>query len=82
MNELNNQNHLNFILNDFNILNIINQINQNEDFIHLIMNLDLNKGLIFIEFMDFYIRIMLNFNYIRHFFIDRLIFIIYNKIRF
>ena len=32
--------------------------------------------------MNFDIRIMINFNYIRHFFIDYLIFIIYIKIQF
>ena len=36
----------------------------------------------FVKFTDFDIRIILNFNCIRYFFIDRLIFIIYNKIQF
>ena len=52
LNELNNQNHSNLILNDFNILNIINQINQNENFINLIINLNLNKRLSFVNFMN------------------------------
>ena len=46
------------------------------------MNLDLNKSLTFIKFTNFDIRIILNFDYIRYFFIDRSIFIIYNKIQF
>ena len=82
MNELNDQNYSNFILNDFNILNIINQAdrNENENFINLIMNFDLNKSLTFVKFTNLDIRIVLNFNYIRYFFIDRSIFIIYDKI--
>ena len=82
LNELNDENHSNFTLNDFNILNIINQANQNENLINLITNSNLNKRLSFINFMNLDIRIMINFNYIRHFFIDHLIFIIYIKIQF
>ena len=84
MNKLNDQNHSNLISNDFNILNIINQINQNENknFINLITNFNLNKNLTFIKFMDFDIRIILNFDYIRYSFIDYSIFIIYDKIQF
>ena len=84
LNELNDQNHSNLILNDFNILIIINQANQNENknknFINLITNLNLNKSLSFIKFMNFDIRIVINFDCIRHFFIDYSIFIIYIKI--
>ena len=82
LNELNDQNHSNLILNDFNILNIINQTNQNEDFINLITNPNLNKHLSFINFMNFDILIMINFDCTRYFFIDYLIFIIYIKIQF
>ena len=82
LNELNNQNHSNLISNDFNILNTINQTNQNEDLINLITNSDLNKNLTFVKFMNFYIRMMLNFDCIHHFFIDHSIFIIYDKIQF
>ena len=81
LNELNDQNHSNFILNDFNILNVINQTNQDENFINLIMNLNLNKKLSFVKFMNFDIRIMIDFNCIRYFFIDHSIFIIYIKIQ-
>ena len=80
LNELNDQNHSNLISNNFNILNIINQANQNKNFINLIMNLNLNKRLSFINFMNLDIRIIMNFNYTRYFFIDHLIFIIYIKI--
>ena len=79
---MNDQNHSNLILNDFNILNIINQTNQNEDFINLITNPNLNKHLSFINFMNFDILIMINFDCTRYFFIDYLIFIIYIKIQF
>ena len=58
LNKLNDQSHSNLILNDFNMLNIINQTNQNENFINLITNLNLNKNLTFIKFMNFYIRII------------------------
>ena len=80
LNELNNQNHSNLISNDFNILNIINQIDQNKDFINLITNLNLNKKLSFVKFMNLDIRIMIDFDYIRYFFIDCSIFIIYIKV--
>ena len=65
-------------------MNIINQANQNknEDFINLITNLNLNKKLLFVKFMNLDIRIIINFNYIRYFFIDYSIFIIYIKIQF
>ena len=81
---MNDQNHLDFILNDFNILNIINQADQheNKDFINLITDFNLNKKLLFIKFMNLDIRIMINFNYIHQFFIDYSIFIIYIKIQF
>ena len=42
----------------------------------------MNKSLSFIKFMNLDIRIMINFNYIRHFFINYSIFIIYIKIQF
>ena len=42
----------------------------------------MNKNLLFVKFINFDIRIMINFNYIRYFFIDYLIFIIYIKIQF
>ena len=83
LNELNNQNHSNIISNDFNILNIINQNkNENKNFINLITNFDLNKKLLFVKFMDLDIRVIINFNYIRYFFIDRSMFIMYIKIQF
>ena len=84
LNELNDQNYSNLISNDFNILNIINQIdqNENENPINLITNSNLNKRLSFINFMNLDIRIMINFNYIRHFFINYSMFIIYVKIQF
>ena len=83
LNKLNNQNHLNLISNNFNILNAINQNkNENKNFINLITNSNLNKRLLFINFMNLDIRIMINFNYIRHFFINYSIFIIYIKIQF
>ena len=63
-------------------MNIINQVNQNKNFINLIMNLNLNKKFSFIKFINLDIRIIINFDYIRHFFIDRSIFIIYIKIQF
>ena len=44
------------------------------------MNLNLNKKLLFINFINFDIRVIINFNYIYYFFINRLIFIIYIKI--
>ena len=68
-------------MNDFNILNAINQINQNEDFINLITNSNLNKNLLFVKFMNFDIRIMINFNCIHYFFANRSMFIIYIKIQ-
>ena len=77
---MNDQSYSNFVLNDFNILSAINQANQNDDFINLIINFDLNKKLLFVKFMNFDIRIMINFDYIRYFFIDYLIFIIYIKV--
>ena len=82
LNELNNQSYSNFILNDFNILDVINQVNQNENFINLIMNSNLNKRLSSVNFMNLDIRIIIDFNCTRHFFIDRSIFIIYIKIQF
>ena len=45
------------------------------------MNLNLNKKFSFIKFMNLDIRIIINFDYIRYFFIDRSIFIIYIKIQ-
>ena len=80
LNELNDQNHSNFISNDFNILNAINQANQNEDFINLITNPDLNKKLSSVKFINLDIRVVINFDCIRYFFIDRSIFTIYIKI--
>ena len=80
LNELNDQSHLNFISNDFNILSAINQTNQDENFINLITNSNLNKRLSSVNFMNLDIRIMINFDCTRHFFIDRSIFIIYIKI--
>ena len=82
MNKLNNQNHSNFISNDFNILNAVNQVNQNKNknFINLITNSDLNKSLTFVKFTNLDIRIILDFNCIYYFFVDCLIFIIYDKI--
>ena len=80
LNELNDQSHSNIISNDFNILSAINQ-DENENFINLIMNSNLNKNLSFVKSMNLNIRIMINFDYIRHFFIDHLIFIIYIKIQ-
>ena len=77
---MNDQSYSNFILNDFNILSAINQANQNDDFINLIINFDLNKKLLFVKFMNFDIRIMINFDYIRYFLIDYSIFIIYIKV--
>ena len=44
------------------------------------MNFDLNKKLLFVKFINLDIRIMINFDYIRYFFIDYSIFIIYVKI--
>ena len=84
LNELNDQNHSNFISNDFNILNAINQANQNENenFINLITNSNLNKSLSFVKFINFDIRIMINFNCTRYSFVDYSIFIIYIKIQF
>ena len=52
LNKLNNKSYSNFTLNDFNILSIINQINQNENFINLIINLNLNKRLSFVNFIN------------------------------
>ena len=80
LNELNDQNYSNFTLNDFNILNTINQINQNENLINLIINPNLNKRLLFVNFINLDIQVVINFNCIRHFFIDHSIFIIYIKI--
>ena len=84
LNELNDQSHSNFISNDFNILNAINQADQNENknLINLIINPDLNNNLTFVKFTNFDIRIVLNFDYIHYSFVDRSIFIIYNKIQF
>ena len=45
------------------------------------MNLNLNKKLLFVKFMNFDIRIIINSNYIRYFFINYSIFIIYIKIQ-
>ena len=45
------------------------------------MNFDLNKNLLFVKFINLDIRIIITFDYTRHFFIDYLIFIIYNKIQ-
>ena len=42
----------------------------------------MNKSLLFVKFMNLDIRIVINFNCIRHSFIDHLIFIIYIKIQF
>ena len=42
----------------------------------------MNKNLLFVKFMNLDIRIVRNSNYIRHFFIDYSIFIIYIKIQF
>ena len=81
LNELNDQSRSNFISNDFNILNAINQINQNKNFINLITDPNLNKSLTFVKFTDLDIRIVLDFDCIRHSFIDHLIFIIYDKIQ-
>ena len=41
----------------------------------------MNKKLSFIKFMNLDIRIVIDFDYIRYFFIDRSIFIIYIKIQ-
>ena len=41
----------------------------------------MNKSLLFVKFINFDIRIVINFNYIHYFFIDRSIFIIYIKIQ-
>ena len=41
----------------------------------------MNKRLLFVNFMNLDIRIMINFDYIHHFFIDYSIFIIYIKIQ-
>ena len=46
------------------------------------MNSNLNKRLSFVNFMNFDIRVVIDFNCTRYFFIDRLIFIIYIKIQF
>ena len=46
------------------------------------MNFDLNKKLSFVKFMNFDIRIIIDFNYTRYFFVDYSIFIIYIKIQF
>ena len=81
LNELNDQSRPNLISNDFNILNAINQINQDENPINLITNPDLNKSLTFVKFMDLDIRVILNSDCIRHFFINHSIFIIYDKIQ-
>ena len=62
--------------NDYNILDIIDK-----QIINLIIiEIDLNRNLIMIDFINFYIRVMINFDCFRHFFIDHLIFIIYEKI--
>ena len=45
------------------------------------MNLNLNKRLLFVNFINLDIRIIINFNYIRYFFINYSIFIIYIKIQ-
>ena len=45
------------------------------------MNPNLNKNLTFFKFTNLYIRIVLNFDCNCYFFIDHLIFIIYNKIQ-
>ena len=81
--ELNNQSHSNLISNNFNILSVIktNQ-NENENFINLITNSNLNKRLSFINFMNLDIRIMINFDCIRYFFVNYSMFIIYIKIQF
>ena len=42
----------------------------------------MNKRLLFVNFINLNIRIIINFNYIRHFFINYSIFIIYIKIQF
>ena len=47
----------------------------------MITNLNLNKRLLFVNFINFDIRIIINFDYIRYFFINRSIFIIYIKIQ-
>ena len=78
---MNDQSYSNFILNDFKILNIINQANKNKNFINLIINFNLNKKLLFVKFTNLDIRIMINFDCTRHFFINRSIFIIYIKIQ-
>ena len=83
LNELNDQSYLNLISNDFNILSAINQINQNENknFINLIINFNLYKSLTFIKFTNLDIRIILNFDCIYYSFINRSMFIIYDKIQ-
>ena len=72
-------NKLNFniyiFLNNYNILDIIDK-----QIINLIIiEIDLNRNLMAINFINFYIRVIMNFNYFHHFFIDYLIFIIYEK---
>ena len=45
----------------------------------IIIKIELNYNLIMINFINFYIHVMMNFDYSHHFFINRLIFIIYKK---
>ena len=54
--------------------------NEKKNLINLITNFNLNKSLSFIKFMNFDIRIMINLNCTRYFFVNRLIFNIYIKI--
>ena len=45
------------------------------------MNFNLNKNLVFVKSTNLYIRVILNFDYIYHFFINYSVFIIYDKIQ-
>ena len=44
------------------------------------IEIDLNRNLMTIDFINFYTRVIMDFNYFHYFFINYLIFIIYEKI--
>ena len=64
--------------NDYNILDTINK-----QIINLIIiNFALNEILIIVNFINLYFRVIIDFNCFRYFFVDRSMFIIYEKIYF
>ena len=77
---------LNAVSNNYNILDIIDQDEQVINLIILItinfklINFKLNHNLITINSLNFYIYVIMNFDYSRYFFINRSIFIIYKNI--